>query len=369
MTLSRRFLLGAAAAGLAPGTTLAQGRGTQNASAVLRRTRDTLGIPALAAAAARPDRLEWNDAAGMADLELQRPADNKSRFRLGSCSKVVTATIALRLAERGVVDLDRPIAGYRPDLPDAHRTTTLRQLFAHVGGVRHYAPRDFAPSAGALPIDLRAYPSPVQALAVFIGDPLVAPVGETYLYSTFAFTLISAILETAAGVSFPELIRREVSEPLGLTFAAETANTILADRVRPYGRRGQSGPVENAEPVNPDYKWAGGGMIGTASDLARLGAALLRPGYLTRASLDQMVRPLAPRRARANDPVVGLAWRIDTDPKGRRRFHHAGSIQGGRSGVVIYPDAGLALAMTSNLSDTPLTPLGPLGELADVFGV
>ena len=41
---------------------------------------------------------------------------------------------------------------------------------------------------------------------------------------------------------------------------------------------------------------------------------------------------------------------------------------GGRSGVAIYPDAGIAIALCSNLSETPLDPMPTIAALADAFG-
>jgi CubicO group peptidase (beta-lactamase class C family) len=107
-------------------------------------------------------------------------------------------------------------------------------------------------------------------------------------------------------------------------------------------------------------------MMASASDLARLGAALLTPGYLKPDTLQILFAPQTPTKG-PGPVAVGLAWRIDTDAKGRRRFHHAGSIEGGRAGVAIYPDQGLAVAVTSNLSDAPGDPLPAIGLLADAL--
>jgi CubicO group peptidase (beta-lactamase class C family) len=311
----------------------------------------------------------------MADLELARPVTPESRFRIGSCSKVVTSVIAMRLVEQGKVGLDAPIADYLPDLPEAHRRTTLRQLLGHQGGIRHYGMLDLSQTVPGGPIDVRQYRTTADALAIFIKDPLLAPPGEAVNYSTFGFTLIGAVLEKAAGVGFPELLEREIDAPLGLKFEAERPAKITPERVRPYDPiMGPGDPrtravigVANAPPVNPAYKWPGGGQIARATDLAQFGAALLQPGLLKASSLEELFRP-APARKGPGPVPLGLAWRIDTDAKGRRRFNHAGSIAGGRSGVAIYPDAGIAIALCSNLSETPLDPMPTIAALADAFG-
>lgn len=376
MNSTRRGVMAAAGVALfAAGSAVAQPRGAKSATAELARLRATLPIPAVSGAVARePGRALWQGAAGMADLELRRPATPPSRFRLGSCSKVVTAAAAMRLVEQGRLDLDVPVATYLPDLPEHHRRTTLRQLLGHQGGVRHYNIKDLNPAQPGGTADVRTFKTTEEMLAIFIDDPLVSPPGEAVNYSTFGFTMISAAMEKAAGAGFPEIIQREVAAPLDLRLEAETSPKLMTDRVRPYelaSRPGREGPkpdapVVNAPPVDPSYKWAGGGLLGSAPDLARFGAGLLRPGYLRAVSLEQLFTPRPARKGPGPVPL-GLAWRIDKDAKGRRRFHHAGAIQGGRAAVAIYPDLGLAVGLCSNLSETPNDPLGPIATLADAF--
>ena len=97
-------------------------------------------VPALSFAVADVDGPRWSAALGLADLEHDLPARPEHRFRIGSVSKVLTTTAAARLVSRGLVELDTPISYWLPDLPPRHRATTLRQLFTHRGGVRHYLP-------------------------------------------------------------------------------------------------------------------------------------------------------------------------------------------------------------------------------------
>lgn len=373
-TSTRRAMLAAAGAAFAaPAFAQARPGGAKAAEAELVRLNTALGIPAVSAAVARSGRIVWAKASGFADVEQQTPARVDDRYRMGSTSKVVTAGILMRLVEQGVVSLDAPIGRYRPTLPEHHRATTLRQLAAHVGGVRHYGIRDMNwPS-----IDIRNYRTTDDMLAIFAADPLLKPPGESFNYSTFGFTLISAVLESASGKAFPDLIESEVRGPLALRIEAEIPMNLQANRVSPYVKPGSrykameprlAGKVLNAPPVNPTYKWAGGGMIGRASDLALFGDAHLRPGYLKVESLREMMTPLSPRDGKAPVPT-GVAWRIDKDPKGRTRWHHAGAIDGGRSQLVVYPDAGMAVALMSNLSETPENPLPSCALIGEAFGL
>ena len=112
---------------------------------------------------------------------------------------------------------------------------------------------------------------------------------------------------------------------------------------------------------NPAYKWAGGGLVMTASDLARFGAAHLDPGVLSRGTLDTLFTVYVPDSA----PPLGLGWRIDRDRQGRLRWHHAGGQGGARSSLVVYPQQRLSIAFASNATGVPGDVLTPSAWLAD----
>jgi CubicO group peptidase (beta-lactamase class C family) len=321
----------------------------------------------------------------MANLELGVPARPEHRFRLGSVSKVITTTAAARLVSRGLIELDTPIAYWLPDLPQHHRQTTLRQLFTHTGGVRHYEARDLDPHAPGGPISQRQYPDAASILALFIDDPLVAEPGTSVSYSSFGYSLASLVMEAATGQDFLSLIAEEIAGPFDLpslvpdrvleivperTSGYFTARELemLAQRMPGFAPLAQSGGHANIGLSNPAFCWAGAGFLADMPDLARFGAAHLEG---PNAGIDAGERALlfTPLTDSAPDrPALGLGWRLDADKRGRARWHHAGTTPGGRCGVVVYPRQGLSIALASNTMMTPGDVLGAASELADLFG-
>src|SRR5688572_40301 len=340
MQLSRRHLLiGTAALGAITVARAADEQRIDAARAVIQGVFNSGPIAALSIAVMRGDELIWAEAFGLADVELNVSASTRHRFRLGSVSKIITATLAADLATRGVVDLDAPIARYMPDLPEQHRATTLRQLLTHRGGIRHYQPKDDSLEAPG-PIDRRSYMDNAEILAVFINDPLIAKPGETITYSTFGYTLISIVLESAAKLPFLDLLQRDIAAPLGLaSLGGDAPSSVVPNRVRGYhpGDKANwanppvAGPYANAPPANPIYKWAGGGLLATPTDVARFGAAHLAPGKLPKATLDALFT--VQTAATPRSPPLGLGWRIDEDAAKRLRWHHAGAQQGARASL------------------------------------
>jgi CubicO group peptidase (beta-lactamase class C family) len=346
---------------------------------------DRHDTPAMAFAVARRDGLGWSAALGMANIELAVPARPEHLFRLGSVSKVVTTVAAARLVTRGLLELDTPIAYWLPDLPEHHRQTTLRQLFTHTGGVRHYGPRDLDPNAPGGSVVQRHYPDRVSILALFIDDPLVAEPGTTVNYSSYGYTLASLVMEAAAGQDFLALVADEIAAPFELpSLCADEVSALVPGRVsgyftareleilaartpglsRPAGENG----FANMGLSNPSFCWAGAGLLMSMPDLARFGAALLDgpDARITAGERALLFTPLT--EGTPDQPPLGLGWRVDSDKQGRPRWHHAGTTPGGRCGLAVYPEHDLSIALASNTMMTPGDVLGAASELADLFG-
>ena len=370
MLTRRTLLLGTAALGATAVASAADKQRIDAARAVIQDVFTANPIAALSIAVMRGDELLWAEAFGLADVELNVAATTRHRFRLGSVSKIITATLAAELATRGVVDLDAPIARYMPDLPAQHHATTLRQLLTHRGGIRHYAPKDDSAEAPG-PIDKRRYLANADVLAVFINDPLVAKPGETVSYSTFGYTLASLVMEAAAKLPFLDLVQRDIAAPLALkSLAGDEPFSVIADRVSGYHpgdavRRGFpafQGKWANAPQNNPAYKWAGGGLLATPGDLARFGAAHLAPGKLSKTALTTLFTVHTQRTERS--PPLGLGWRIDEDSAKRLRWHHAGGQDGARASLVVYPKERLSIAFATNVTQLPGDVNGPSEKIA-----
>jgi CubicO group peptidase (beta-lactamase class C family) len=181
------------------------GRARGHIRSLMRERR----VPGLAIAVAREGRLLWSEAFGYADREKQLPATPKTPIRLASVSKPVTAAAMARLYEQGRLDLDAPIQQYVRSFPDKGRPITARQLASHRAGIRDYRD-DFEA------LNTTRFPTATASLVRFRDDPLLFPPDTGFRYSVYGYVLLSAVLEGAAGQSFPRLLREQVFEPLGM---------------------------------------------------------------------------------------------------------------------------------------------------------
>lgn len=310
------------------------------------------GIPGLAVAVAVDGHLVYAEGFGYADLEERVPAWPTTKFRIGSISKTLTAAALMQLVEQGKIDLDAPVQKYVPSFPNKGAKITPRLLAGHLAGIRHYRGDEFLIS--------KHYDSVLEGLAIFENDPLVAPPGTKFSYSSYGFDLLSAVIESASGENFLDYMQRHVFTPLGLIDTTPDQNrSIVTQRARFYERE-KDGAEENAPYVDNSYKWAGGGFLSTPVDLVRFGSALLHPGFLTEDSLHQLFT--SQKTNVGVETGYGIGWFIHKSQNGQRIYEHSGGSVGGTSQLIIYPDSRVVVALTSNLSDAPW-------KLADVESI
>ena len=102
-------------------------------------------VPGIAVLVTGPEGVRATGAAGFADVAGQVPASPGMVCPWFSMTKVVTATVAVALAERGVLDLDAPVAGHVPALrrvrpPQWADRITTRHLLSHSAGLPNPIP-------------------------------------------------------------------------------------------------------------------------------------------------------------------------------------------------------------------------------------
>lgn len=175
---------------------------------------------------------------GRADAADDVPATSATPFHLCSAAKTLTAVGVLRLARRGILDLDADVRDLVPLEVAGPTGPTLRQLLGHRGGVVDPAGA-FEPSAGpvaatadVLAGSTAAHPGPVRVTA----EP-----GAAFAYSDAGYCVVERAVEVATGRSFADALHDEVVAPLGLTatgfWSGEPADAVTGSRVDVNGSR------------------------------------------------------------------------------------------------------------------------------------
>ena len=309
--------------------------------------------PGVSAAVVQDGEFVWSAGFGMADLENSVPATSQTLYRLGSISKPITATAAMKLWEQSKLDLDAPLQKYCPAFPQKQWPVTTRQLLGHLGGIRYYnVPEQPYTESQADPEvgNTRHFEDGIEGgMKFFANDPLTAQPGTHFSYSTQGYTLVGCAIEGASGEKYADYVRRSVLLPAGmLQTRPDDRLAVIPLRTRFYSQD-KSGAVVNAEFLDASYKVPGGGWLSSAQDMARFAVAILADRLVTSATREIMWTPQKPSDGLGR-MVYGLGWSAGT-LGGVRDVGHGGSQQGTSALLLIAPEARAGVVVLIN-SDT-----------------
>ncbi len=319
-------------------------------SALANDVLEVARLPALSVAILEPDAdgklvVAYSEAFGYADLAAETEADSTTRFRAASVSKLITVTTLARMVVAGDIDWDTELSSLGLEFPTPAGITP-RRLAGHLAGIGHYHGKDRIAR-------WEQSESAVAALAAFRNSPRAGQPGEQYKYSTHGYSLLSAMMEVAADKTFPEIVEERLAAPLGLLLTGAAPAVQGEGGMATLYMVVRAGPSPLPRPENPSYKWAGGGMATTPSDLVKMASIYLQPGpsqpghgFLPQTVIDEM---WTPQSVAGSSTGVGIGWRIGTESEaGRKIVHHSGSMQGARSTLILFPEERRAIALMTN---------------------
>jgi CubicO group peptidase (beta-lactamase class C family) len=272
-------------------------------------------IPGLAVVILRDTTVLLARGFGFADVERKIAITPETPFNIASVSKPISAVVALRLAQNGVLDLDRPMQRYRgfAEFCDA----VLAQ-----GGIFF---RDYDCKGDRL--TLRRVLSMTAN-----GEP-----GTRFWYNPPSYSWASRPMAEVTGSSFSQLVDSLVFRPANMHNAARIhrALPLRADLAAllalPY-HTDSTGNVVRSDPPPPQGDGAAGGVIASAMDLARFDVALADGRLL---SPEWRARLWTPTRTPSGAVLpYGLGWFL-AGYKGRRLAWHTGLWDGQYSALYL----------------------------------
>ena len=279
------------------------------------RLIEAADVPGFSGALVLGGEVAWIGAFGVADTDSGTPATPETIFQAASLTKQLTAYTALRLADRGVIDLDRPLAEYLPYERLAHEDRygriTGSMALSHSTGLPNWG-------GDRLTLDF---------------DP-----GAGFQYSGEGYVYLQKALEALTGKGLDELVREEILDPLGLEDSWMAWRASFEGRTAArHDEWGESGGVSTGVEVNAAWS-----LLTTARDYARFIVHLLDGGGLAPAT---MARALEPRVQVASNPALdttgrlywGLGWGIQTGSGGRAIWQW-GHNDGFRGYLIAYPE-------------------------------
>jgi CubicO group peptidase (beta-lactamase class C family) len=325
------------------GRSLGQGGdGLPALSPIARAIAADIGAPGAAVAVVAGGNVVVAEGVGRSNVESGVPVTPDTLFLLGSVTKTFTAVATATAAERGLLDLDRPVGHYVRGLPPCVAAATLRQLLSHTGGLidepDEHGPHDEAALAG--------YPRG------WTDEYCLVPPGTAFSYSNPGYALVGLTLQEATGRPYADAMDDLVFRPLGMTattFRPSVAMTfpIAAGHLVVDGRASVMRPMADDSRFRP-----AGQMFSSARDLARFASALVSAGDAASGRAAIPVHALSEITHRQADiPSLGqrygLGLALDSY-RGLERVGHDGSMPGFAAAIAAVPSSRTAVVLLAN---------------------
>jgi len=294
---------------------------------------------------------------GWLDRDAGIAASPATTFNYASVSKPFTALAILTLVDGGRIGLDDLLSDVLADYPvrDQGASITVRQLLNHTSGLSDYVAADTERwRATGAPLE------PAFVLNWLAGHPLEFEPGTTWSYNNSAFYLAGLIVAHASGRSFPEYLREAVTGPLGLTTIGPCDDQPIGTRARGYAVNG-NGTAEESMMYTEAGVIGDGGLCGTATDLARMPAALRDSRLLSDAMLTEFL---------GNTTLLDgtrIAYGLGTrqgDLEGIRVWGHTGGSSTYVAKLARYEERGVSIAVLTNTLDADTDPVAIEGYVA-----
>jgi len=300
--------------------------------------REVQGIPGLQIAVIKRDSLLYSRAFGFSDKEKKRNAKPNTQFRIASVSKTQTAIAVMKLASAGKIDLDKDVRHYVPSFPQKKYSMTVRQLLSHLGGVRDYYEKSLEEEI----FIQQHYESLTEALSLFSQDTLVAKPGSKFVYSSFGYILLGAVIESVTRQPYLQYMKKEIWQPLHMSSTyGEVADSVMVHKSKFYYFS-----EEEAKSYDLSYSYSSGGLLSTSEDLVRFGAALLGRKLLRKDFIEQIFT--TQYTAEGKPTGYGLGWYVGKDANENEVWYHAGELPSSGAMLLIYPKYKLVIALLAN---------------------
>ncbi len=308
-------------------------------------------IPGLAVAVVHDGETIWAGGFGSSDLAAGTAVTPSTRFRLGSVSKLFTATAVMMLRDEGRLRLEDPVAKHLPWFtvanPWADRpAVTIEQLLTHTSGLPREAPFPMWTT--------HVFPTVEQVRGGMSQLTLISRPGEVYRYSNLGVALLGEIVTAASGTPWAEFVDRRILAPLGMTDSlAEPTPEQFATLARAYLRKRPDGSRGDAIHYSTAAISPAASVVSTAEDLAKFAAFHLAlesqaPRPLSLTTRREMQRPHFVYPSWSGGRGLGFAV---SRRDGRTYASHGGWIGGHRADLLLDADRRIAVVALTNGDD------------------
>ncbi len=357
-----RFSLAAAVAAvllltpLAPAPAAGQDAPLQGLDAFIEAGMAQWGIPGLAIAVVKDDRVVLERGYGVLEVGKPERVDAHTLFGIASVSKAFNAAALGILVDEGLIRWDDPVVKHLPEFrlydPYVTQTVTIRDLLAHRVGIGRMTGNRIT----WMPHRER---SELIHRIRHLGPELTFR--EGYVYSNVLYMVAGEIIPAVTGQSWGDFVTERIFRPLGMTRSNTSITQIregdnaawphqeIEGEVVPIARRnfdnvGPSASINSSVAELTAWMRLHLGTPGQVDGVRLLDAGTVREMHRAQVHLGDggLAAPLA---------SYGLGWRLSTH-EGRRTSQHGGATDGMNTTLLLVPEENLGVVVVTNTFNT-----------------
>jgi D-alanyl-D-alanine carboxypeptidase len=285
---------------------------------------------------------------GYADVENKIRASAQTKYRIGSISKIFTATIIMQLVEENKLSLDNKLSEYFSELPNAEKIS-VEQLLRHRSGLFNFTNAD----------DYSLYMQKPQSkefiIKKIIKNGIIFEPGDRMEYSNTNYLLLSYIIEKIENKDYSEILKARIVKPCNLL------NTYYGGKINSknneaFSYKKMAGWEPETE-TDMSVPSGAGGIVSTPTDLNIFLNCLWDGKLVSKTSLDKMKTMV---------DKYGFALTVIPFYE-KKAFGHGGAIDGFRSTMSYFPDDRVAVSYITNGGTMPMNDV-MIGVLSIYFG-
>lgn len=313
------------------------------------------------------DKVIYGNGFGYADKVRQKRATLNTVYRVGSITKLFTATAIMQLQEQGRLNIDEPLTAYLPEFtvntPFGLDSITLRGMLSHYSGLTSDRQKGFA-----------VYNAEATLIESMASEHVAYKPGTVHAYSNLSYGLLGLVIERVSGLSYEQYLQQHIFQPLGINSASLGTHPVPEFAVAHEDNIPKQ-PMEIRDRAAGDIRMS-------AADLAVFARAMLRylspdtnieTRLLSADSVHSMWQVQFPDAPIDGGIEMGLGWMLNYPSKGLRNatgiYWHNGSTHHYHSSLLLNTSDNLAVIALSNSSQGDDPQLGKLAESAMISAI
>ena len=281
-------------------------------------------------------KLLYSKAIGYADIETRQKVNTLSKYRIGSISKMFTATLILMAADNNKITLNQTLDRYFPQIENAKKIT-IENLLNHRSGIH-----SFTSDAGYSDY-MDQYKSREAMLKIIAEGKSEFEPNSKASYSNSNYVLLSYIAEEIYKSKYADILNKQIIKPLNLKNTYFGSKTNLQNN-ETYSYQFIGAKWTKEKETDLSIPMGAGGIVSNPQDLSTFISELFAGKLITMKSLEMM---------KTMNQKFGLGL-FQFPYYDKINYGHDGAIDGFKSILIYNPEEKLSVAISSNGTQYPL---------------